>query len=507
MKSILIFLIPIAILSTSCHPTYQSRSSSQDDVYYSSKSDPATYSNPNTTVPEGRTEEKATTTPDNYSSSATNQDEQSTNSENNSSQSDNSRFDYSSNSERNQEQPGYSESTTDKEGNSYTTNNYYYNNDDYYDYAYSARLRRFNHPCGWGYYDNYYTNSYWYDYNPYSWGTSIYLGYSFWGPGYSTFYSPFYYSSWGYYHGYSAYNSGYFNGYQHGYQDGYWNGYYNGYNNGAYGGYYNPYYYNSYDNNTHYYYGPRGSRGRNTRSVNKSIGELYESNVRTGKNSTIRNTTANDGSIRNETAPIRNNSTLVPVRTDGGVKNNGTINNSDASTNTTGGIKPSRENAGDIRNNEVIKGNGAIRNNANETPGVTGGVKPSRENIRNENGPIRNNSNTIRNEVEPTKDSENSIHNGNIRNAPVPKTDRQGVPPRNEEYNQPKRNEPVKNEDVRPRYNDSRTREANPVRPERKATEPKNDFRPSQPQQNGNGGGTRTPQAPASGEKKANRPR
>ena len=57
-------------------------------------------------------------------------------------------------------------------GNTYITNNYY-DQDDYYDYAYSARLRRFNHSYGWNYYDPYYTNLYWYDYNPYSYGVSV----------------------------------------------------------------------------------------------------------------------------------------------------------------------------------------------------------------------------------------------------------------------------------------------------------------------------------------------
>lgn len=58
-----------------------------------------------------------------------------------------------------------------------------FNMDDYYDYAYTARLHRFHNPAPiYGYYDDYYTNLYWYDYNPYSWGTSIYFGYSWWWP-------------------------------------------------------------------------------------------------------------------------------------------------------------------------------------------------------------------------------------------------------------------------------------------------------------------------------------
>ena len=61
------------------------------------------------------------------------------------------------------------------------TNNYYYDQDDYYDYAYSANIRRFYSPVvGYSYYDPFYTNLYWYDYNPVHWGTSIYLGYNWW---------------------------------------------------------------------------------------------------------------------------------------------------------------------------------------------------------------------------------------------------------------------------------------------------------------------------------------
>ena len=41
---------------------------------------------------------------------------------------------------------------------------YYYNQDDYYDYYYTSRLRRFHTDIysGWGYYDPYFTNMYWF---------------------------------------------------------------------------------------------------------------------------------------------------------------------------------------------------------------------------------------------------------------------------------------------------------------------------------------------------------
>ncbi|HPT52083.1 MAG TPA: hypothetical protein PK740_02240, partial [Bacteroidales bacterium] len=90
-------------------------------------------------------------------------------------------------SENNGENLGYSSSETyydNEDGNTYVTNNYYYDEDDYYDYYYTSRIRRFHHDynCGWGYYDPYYTNLYWYDNSPSNWGISIYLGYNWWWP-------------------------------------------------------------------------------------------------------------------------------------------------------------------------------------------------------------------------------------------------------------------------------------------------------------------------------------
>ena len=89
------------------------------------------------------------------------------------------------------QQPNYTEKYSDENGNTYITNKYYNNDfdyDDYYDYGYAVRLRRFHNPCwGFGFYDSYYTNSYWYDYNPWHWGSSIYLGYSWWGSGYYSY--------------------------------------------------------------------------------------------------------------------------------------------------------------------------------------------------------------------------------------------------------------------------------------------------------------------------------
>ena len=77
--------------------------------------------------------------------------------------------------------------------------------DDYYDYEYATRVKRFNNTIsGLSYYDNYYTNSYWYNQNPYNYGVSVYNGYSWWGSSYNSYsYNPSvnFYNSWGWGYG------------------------------------------------------------------------------------------------------------------------------------------------------------------------------------------------------------------------------------------------------------------------------------------------------------------
>ena len=219
------------------------------------------------------------------------------------------------------DQPAYTDNQTytDENGNNYVTNNYYYGNDfvydDYYDYAYSSRIRRFhNSYYNYGYYDDYYTNYYWYDYNPWNFGTSIYFGYSWW---------PSYYYGWGGnyncwnnyswypYHGYPSYYNypyyGYWGGYGWGYNNGYWdgytNGYWDGYNDGYWAGNYGGnYYYNSYDDNS-YYYGPRNDIGTSSNiggnSRDWSFAEKYE--------------TANASQLGLTPEPTIQNTTVTPL--------------------------------------------------------------------------------------------------------------------------------------------------------------------------------------------------
>ncbi|MDE7150239.1 MAG: hypothetical protein K2O01_07535, partial [Bacteroidales bacterium] len=145
--------------------------------------------------------------------------------------------------------------------------------DNYYDYEYSSRLKRFHQDdyITDDYYDDYYTNTYWYDQNPYSYGTSIYLGYNNWVPSFTVYgggwslglsygYDPFWYRSYRYWPSYSYWDwgwPGYWGpGYWHGWGwgSGYWNGYWDGYHDGFWGNHWacNDYFYNSFDKNTYY---------------------------------------------------------------------------------------------------------------------------------------------------------------------------------------------------------------------------------------------------------------
>ena len=129
---------------------------------------------------------------------------------------------------------------------------YAYDPDDYYDYSYSSRIRRFHTDvyAGWGYYDPYFTNMYWYDYCPASWGLSIYLGYNWWWPSY--YYRPYYYSPYWYDYGF-RYGWGWYGPYYA------WDPYCPGYH--PHGPMPIDWYHNNHDQNHSYYYGHRNNLG------------------------------------------------------------------------------------------------------------------------------------------------------------------------------------------------------------------------------------------------------
>jgi hypothetical protein len=417
----------LILLVASCSSTQQAGSSNPDDVYYSSKD---------------RNQAPAQQQPVAQPSAS----DYSTNNSNDQQQTDNNQS-----SERNADYYD-SNKTTDGSGTTYITNNYY---DDYYDYEYSSRLRRYYTPAyGYGYYDPFYTNMYWYDYNPYSWGVSIYLGYNWWAPSYY-YYSPFCYG--GFYNPWYSPYGGYYGAY--------------GYYPGAYG-YYNPYYYNSYDGTgSGYYYGPRTSISSNTRTgmgsrddlssriasgkPAKTIGDKYVAAVSSGQ--IIPSIKTND--TRNSTGKMqdlntgRNNIDNVS----GGVKNSNTKTNS---------ASPSH----DIKSDAVNTGNGSIKSGESSSP--TKGIITRKnetmnpENIQNNQVPANTNpgyQNTIRN-------------NSNINHNQPGKNPNQNINPRS---TQP---------DPRMNGNSSQPPRQNEIREQQEYSAPKNDQRndgqiqpPSQP--------------------------
>lgn len=173
-------------------------------------------------------------------------------------------------------------STNNDNYDQYTSSSFNY--DDYYDYGYSARIRRFQNGYFGDYYNDYYTNRYWYDMNPGYWGSSIYSNYGF---------SPFYYggSMFNFGFGYSPYNTFYnsyygmfdpffspypYYGLGYGYA-GYWGGLYGGYG-GYYGGGYaygGGGYYNDFNNNSRYYGPRRGGSSNGPTSGEKAANSSY----------------------------------------------------------------------------------------------------------------------------------------------------------------------------------------------------------------------------------------
>lgn len=145
-----------------------------------------------------------------------------------------------------------------------TSTHYDYDEDDYYDYYYTSRIRRFHTDLysGWGYYDPYFTNLYWYDYCPSSWGLSIYMGYNWWWPSY--YYRPYYYN-----YGWYDYGFHYGWGWNHPY---YWHTPYYHYGCCSDWAAIN-YYHNNYDHNCTYYYGHRNSIGPSVTNPQNERGE------------------------------------------------------------------------------------------------------------------------------------------------------------------------------------------------------------------------------------------
>ncbi len=342
--------------------------------------------------------------------------------------------------------------------------------DDYYDYQYASRIRRFYYPSyGMGYYDPYFTNTYWYNYNPYSFGTSVYTTYSFWPNSYNYWgfgnpwgynpwgnnpywgYNNFGWNSWGYSSPWMPYNPyacgwgygnpgwgyggwGYNNGYYNGYNNGYYNGYYNGYNDG----FANNYYFNGYDNNSYTYYGPYkqtsssgkfNSFGEQVQTAMNNDGEVLKFTPGIGAPSPTNATSAKPMNFNPATPGSKGNAnTNAPVK--------GNVSDVNAPANL--GEKNTPVN--------VAKPNNG-KNPAESKPTITG--KPIQVFDYNEAAPAGNkgnlgtvNPNQGKQQVNPTIDSKPTQQ------------------PVYQDYERPRNVEPVK-----PNYNNERPSNVEPVKP------------------------------------------
>jgi hypothetical protein len=353
-----------------------------------------------------------------------------------------------------------------------------YSKDDYYDYQYASRIRRFNNNVsGLGYYDNWYTNYYWYNQNPSMYGTSIYSSYNYWGSGYG--YNPYGggmsynygYPNYGYGNPYSyGYNSpynSYGNGYMNGYNNGFYNGFYGypyGYNSFGYNPYgYNPYYnsypsnnswgyYNSYDANSSYSktYAPRGSHdgGNGSRmslpgkDIDNSYVAKYIHNVVVAQENTPKFTDVKQvGSVRsnegfhNQSMPVETINTVHTVHynnTANGSGNNGNFNT----------YNP---------NQTVVPVKSGISNPSYSSPGVS--VSPGGNSMDNYNGQTTSEPRVVQPFHGPKNVStiEEPVHiikqvqttNGNTWNQPQQYQNSDNVPSRS--YNPPANYNPPSN--------------------------------------------------------------
>lgn len=325
-----------------------------------------------------------------------------------------------------------------------------YNQDDYYDYQYASRVRRFNDPVnGLGYYDNYYTNSYWYNQNPACYGTSIYSSYNYLMPsnqfnnygsglsmcftsgnyyGYNNYNNYGYYNPYGYNpYGYNPYNNGFANGYNAGFYNGlYGSNYgYNGYGNNTGWGYFN-----GYDVNSGYStYGVRGNNGGSNsprattagmavpQGADGERGKFYNE-IRQKQESTPRftetprsNTNFNSGNTNQGSNKVGRgtNSNNTPSNNNTDVINTVPNNNNNQNNSNSGNTKTG--------NNQPAVNNPSENNMGNTTdPRGNGSSKKVNFNPKNENNyDYNNNSNKS---MENNNGNNNNSNNSNNNSSP-----------------------------------------------------------------------------------------
>jgi hypothetical protein len=357
----------------------------------------------------------------------------------------------------------YSEQYADENGNSVTNNYYgdYYEDDN--DFSYSSRIRRFHRNNSWGYYDPWYTNMYYYNYDPFFWGTSIYIGYrpSFswgWNSGWgwnSTF-------GWNQPYGYPACYGG--NGWGWG-NGGYWNGYNNGCNNGFNNGLATGGYYNTFDSNSGIYYGHRGSGDGSLASLgsgyrSKTFASAYNEAALDGKVSH-----ANKGNV----LKTKDGESLNAANLDGYVDNQSTVQRNPYQRPTVQRpvTKPTRLNPNNVDRSRVrtsakprANSQSASRNSYQR--GNSRGTTSSPQHATRPNS--NSNRGNISRDIQRSTPNSNGYNRGNSNRNDYTRPSRPNTNSRNNGYRPP----------VRSNTQSSRT----PSQPSRNATRP---SRPSTP--------------------------
>ena len=263
------------------------------------------------------------------------------------------------------------------DGATVTVNNYYGD----YDYFYSSRISRFHRSyTSFNYYAPVFTETYWYNYQPYTWGISIYGGGGF-GYGFST--------------GYPVY------GYNYGYNRGWYEPYFS---NSFFWGY-APVYYNywyapavvnvrpGYNWHAPYYYGSNGHGEHHNhyndyyRPANTSYGYYPSGNKSNNSGNVSRRETATPG---NNTSGSDTRRYLRPskdrrVADDGNTGNNGNNTGNNNGNNSNNSNNSNNTNNGN-NNNSVDNGNRSNNtNNGNNNNSVDNGNRSNNTNNGNNN--------------------------------------------------------------------------------------------------------------------------
>ena len=258
--------------------------------------------------------------------------------------------------------------------NAGTLINNYYN----YDFYYSSRINRFHRSfLTFNYYTPLFTDSYWYNYEPLSFGLSIYGGINF-GLGFSYNYPVYNDYSWNW-----PYSGGYF---------------YSGYDPFYYNRWYSPVVinlgiWNRWDHN--YYTSLNRNRWDNYyRPVHNRYNDNYYSDYRSNNRPSNSNISGRSESVRNNSANI-----TVPRRTGSNLTqtemtrdNNNKSTSNDNKSETRRGINPSN-------NQNNVRINRSINSNSNSTNRSV--IDPSNNQInrRSQQTPVRNQNNVSNNSV------------------------------------------------------------------------------------------------------------